>query len=73
METDVILTHQPPKGYLDTDGLGSEIFFKEIWRVRPRLVVFGHIHSGYGKGIVRFNGVQKAYDVFDSERKALLL
>jgi hypothetical protein len=62
VETDVLLTHGPPKGYLDTDGLGSGFLLKEIWRVRPRLVLFGHIHAGYGQEIVRFDSVQKAYD-----------
>ncbi|TVY78102.1 putative rhamnogalacturonate lyase C, partial [Lachnellula suecica] len=62
LETDILLTHGPPKGYLDTDGLGSEFLLQEISHVRPRLVVFGHIHGGYGKEAVRFDGVQKAYD-----------
>lgn len=61
-ETDVLLVHGPPKGYLDHDGLGNHFLVKEIWRVRPQLVVFGHIHAGYGQETVRFDSMRKLYD-----------
>lgn len=62
-ETDVIVSHQPPFGYgdqipeylrvgrkdLEADGhVGSKELLAAIDRVRPKAVVCGHIHSGFG-------------------------
>lgn len=61
-ETDILLTHQPPKGHLDQQGKGCPQLLKEIWRVRPRLVVFGHIHEGHGRQNISYDALQAAYD-----------
>lgn len=55
---DVLLTHQPPYGILDTAGpdgiipgehIGSTVIYWEVFRrIRPRFHVFGHNHSGHG-------------------------
>jgi Icc-related predicted phosphoesterase len=54
--TDVLVLHGPPFGYGDTvvrrDGVvqtGSPSLVVRIDEVRPRLVVFGHIHEGRGQ------------------------
>jgi len=52
--TDVLITHGPPKGYgdfLDDYGhVGCEDLLNEIRdRVKPKLMVCGHIHEGYGE------------------------
>lgn len=62
--TDIIVSHQPPYGYgdqvpdylrigrddLENDGhVGSKELLDAIDRVRPKAVICGHIHSGYGK------------------------
>ena len=47
----VFLTRGPPAGYLDDGGWGSEFLLTETG-VRPQLVIFGHIHGGYGKEVV---------------------
>lgn len=61
-DIDVVLVHGPPKGYLDIGGKGCPQLLREIWRVRPRLVVFGHIHAGYGQRIIRYDdGAEEAY------------
>lgn len=61
-DTDVLLVHGPPKGYLDNGGKGCPQLLKEIWRVCPRLVVFGHIHAGYGQRVLRYDdGAEAAY------------
>lgn len=62
-DTDILLVHGPPKGHLDSTGKGCPHLLREIRRVRPRLVVFGHIHAGYGREEISYDdGVQRAYD-----------
>ena len=54
MYTDVLVTHGPPHGILDFVGysgglrVGCEDLFDRVKIVKPRLHVFGHIHSAYG-------------------------
>lgn len=60
--TDVVLAHGPPKGHLDRDGAGCKHLNRELWRVQPRLVVFGHIHVGRGQEDVCWDAVQRMYD-----------
>ena len=56
--TDILITHMPPYGIMDGvwmpshasyDRVGSVSLAKRIDVVKPKLVVFGHIHEGYGK------------------------
>ena len=63
LDTDVLVTHTPPKWCLDLPpGLGCEWLAKECWRVRPRLHIFGHVHEGKGRTGVWWDGAQKAYE-----------
>ena len=64
-DVDLLVTHGPPHGILDTTftgmHVGSEALLKEVVsRIRPRLHVFGHIHEAYGAtrvgGTVFVNG-----------------
>ena len=53
-DTDVLITHGPPHGILDGsqqwgDKFGCEELRTAVFRVRPQLHVFGHIHFGYGE------------------------
>ncbi|PNY24939.1 Uncharacterized protein TCAP_05125 [Tolypocladium capitatum] len=57
----VLLTHGPPKGYLDLDGKGCPNLTREVARTQPRVVVFGHIHAGPGREEVGYRGVERAY------------
>lgn len=59
--TDVLLSHGPPKGYLDLEGKGCPQLTREVARTRPRLVVFGHIHRGHGREEVGFRRVETNY------------
>ena len=69
-DTDILLTHGPPKLHLDSEpggqylAKGSRHLLQEIWRVRGslKLVVFGHIHAGYGTEVIRFDKLQRTYD-----------
>ncbi len=45
--TDILITHGPPQGILD-GGQGCSELREATLRVRPKLHVFGHAHSGYG-------------------------
>jgi hypothetical protein len=55
---DILVTHQPPYGYGDSyfdvgsgkiEHLGSHELLATIDRVRPKLVICGHIHDGHGR------------------------
>ena len=61
--TDILVTHGPPHGILDTtdntwdsERLGCEDLREAVERVKPRLHVFGHIHGGYGKMVLKHAG-----------------
>jgi hypothetical protein len=55
---DILVTHQPPLGFGDMhdptgsgrpEHLGNPDLLAAIDRIRPRLVVCGHIHGGHGR------------------------
>jgi Icc-related predicted phosphoesterase len=55
---DILVSHQPPLGYGDQSAdfasgqiinIGSRELLETIDRVRPKIVVCGHIHEGYGQ------------------------
>ena len=51
IDTDVLITHTPPFGFLDFDdsiNYGSEKLLSRISVVAPRLHLFGHIHAQHG-------------------------
>lgn len=59
---DVLITHGPPLAHLDLLKLGCSHLLQTLWRVRPRLHVFGHVHEGAGTDWMMFNGLQDAYE-----------
>lgn len=52
--TDIVVTHGPAKGHLDSSPAnpsylqGCAHLQRELWRVKPQLHVCGHIHSARG-------------------------
>lgn len=50
---DVLITHVPPYGILDTadnkQALGSKALLKKIRLLKPKFHIFGHLHENYGK------------------------
>lgn len=54
-DIDILITHSPPYGIFDeTDRdecVGSTELIKQMFKVKPKLMVFGHIHEQGGKSI----------------------
>ncbi len=50
---DILITHTPPKGILDTSrtgmSLGCPSLADELRRISPRVHCFGHVHAGAGR------------------------
>lgn len=51
---DILLTHMPPHEQGDSWGhdLGSRSLAKAIKRAKPKVVVCGHIHEGFGHSMI---------------------
>ncbi|KAF2731818.1 Metallo-dependent phosphatase [Polyplosphaeria fusca] len=64
-DTDILITHTPPKYHLDLalpEGMGCEHLLAEVKRVKPALHVFGHVHWGAGKMVVWWDGCHDAFE-----------
>ena len=65
-DVDIIITHGPPKGILDLsedrngclEYCGDKSLLNRVEEVKPKLVLFGHIHNA--KNIVN-TGIRKIY------------
>jgi Icc-related predicted phosphoesterase len=66
--TDILITHGPPEHHLDNNGLGCAALLQTLWRIKPRLHVFGHIHAARGVERVSWDTSQKAYENLCRER-----
>lgn len=55
-QLDILLCHGPPKNVCDAnyrdERVGDEALHQLIVETQPRLVVCGHIHGGYGIGMI---------------------
>jgi Icc-related predicted phosphoesterase len=52
-DTDILVTHGPPFGHCDVTpsgnlNVGCELLRIRVDEIKPKIHVFGHIHSGYG-------------------------
>ncbi|OCL02243.1 phosphoric ester hydrolase-like protein [Glonium stellatum] len=66
-DTNILVTHSPPRNYRDNphalpSGVGCAGLLRALWRVKPRLHVFGHVHAGAGRNYVGWDAGQVAYD-----------
>lgn len=50
-------------------NLGCAGLLEEIWRVKPKLHVFGHVHWGHGRQSVYYDQCQRAYETLMSRPK----
>ncbi|KAL4911421.1 hypothetical protein BDW74DRAFT_8177 [Aspergillus multicolor] len=75
-DTDILITHGPPKAHLDLGHLGCPSLRQMLWKMErpPLLHVFGHIHGGYGKEVTHWDSFQRAYEaIMDDHWKGLNL
>ncbi|KAF7555000.1 hypothetical protein G7Z17_g2490 [Cylindrodendrum hubeiense] len=61
-KTDVMLVHGPPMGHLDDGGKGCRGLLGELWRVKPKVLVCGHIRAGRGRELLIYDRAQELYD-----------
>ena len=50
-DTDILITHQPPKGILDSSAninYGDDKLLEMALKTKPKFHLFGHIHGAYG-------------------------
>ncbi|UNI13581.1 hypothetical protein JDV02_000310 [Purpureocillium takamizusanense] len=62
---DVLLTHGPPRGHLDRRDFhdaGCSYLAAEVFRLRPRLHVFGHIHAARGREDLVLDRARRIHD-----------
>ncbi|KAI1810618.1 calcineurin-like phosphoesterase [Poronia punctata] len=60
-DTDVLVTHTPPMLHRDL-SLGCPGLLAEIWKKRPKLHIFGHVHWGRGTETAYWDDCQRAYE-----------
>ncbi|KAL8747925.1 MAG: hypothetical protein Q9190_000249 [Brigantiaea leucoxantha] len=74
VETDVLVTHTPPRYHLDLPhGMGCNYLLREVWRVRPQVHVFGHVHAGYGRENTYWDPGQIMYEKICARERVGLL
>jgi Icc-related predicted phosphoesterase len=53
-KTDVLISHGPPRGFLDKtfrgESVGSFVLLEAIKRTKPTLIICGHVHEGAIQG-----------------------
>lgn len=69
-DVDVLVTHTPPRWHLDLPcGMGCDFLLTEVWKVKPQLHVFGHVHAGRGKQLVFWDEAQGAAERLMARQK----
>jgi len=59
--TDILITHGPPAYHLDLE-YGCLALLDAIWKIRPHLHVFGHIHAARGTETIAWTEGQRIYE-----------
>jgi hypothetical protein len=59
LDSDIVVTHTPPKYHCDESkerrAAGCPALREAIWRIRPRMMICGHVHEGRGAERVRWD------------------
>lgn len=67
LDADIVITHGPARTHLDEarsrEFAGCEVLRRELWRVRPRLALCGHIHEARGVERVRWDLESRGVEV----------
>ena len=58
MQYDIQITYMPPRFHLGVAGYSDDSLLEELWRTRPRLHVFGHLHARYGRELLVYDRFQ---------------
>lgn len=68
--TDILITHGPPARFNDIRPSAGCIYLRaEVARVKPELMVFGHIHVARGEQTVMFDRAEILHDdIVDGSR-----
>ncbi|KAK6535526.1 hypothetical protein TWF694_001981 [Orbilia ellipsospora] len=61
-DVDILVSHGPPRHHLDIHA-GCISLLLELWRVRPQLHVFGHIHESRGRDYLDYSSFQGEYEM----------
>ena len=61
-DTDIIITHGPPALHRDRDLSGCRFLLEALWRVRPSLHVFGHMHHMRGREELVLSQSQRLFE-----------
>ena len=55
-DTDILISHGPPKSFLDItkegDSVGCKTMLETLLIKKPKIVICGHIHEGYGRAVL---------------------
>jgi len=77
--TDVLITHGPPAGILDPDrnqeSVGCVDLLDRVLKIKPKVHVFGHLHSGYGtiqKEGITFVNASICDEIYDPINKPIV-
>ncbi|KAL3480765.1 Metallo-dependent phosphatase-like protein [Aspergillus californicus] len=73
-DTDILITHGPPRAHLDLGRLGCPLLLSYLWSInrRPMLHVFGHVHGGYGVETVVWDEFQRTYEMVMSRDQGIM-
>ena len=71
-DVDILVTHMPPRHHLDLALWGDDFLLKELWRVKPKLHVFGHIHEAYGQEVLVYDRFQDLFEQVCAGRAGMI-
>ncbi|KAF9517906.1 hypothetical protein BS47DRAFT_417580 [Hydnum rufescens UP504] len=67
-DTDILITHGPPAHHPDCTS-GCNALLGLLWKLRPKLHVFGRIHATRGVPTATWTAGQSAYETISARRK----